>query len=156
MRRKLFAVVTGAQGGIGRAIVHRLLSDGFFIIAIDQTDRGIFSGNKNVINLSCDISDEYSVRTTFSTISEKYDWLDVLVNLAGINHKSSIANMEISKWDRLFSTNVGGMFLTVKYALQMMKARKNASIINFSSRHTPSILPFMGQDQQHFIRGIDN
>mgnify|MGYP001403267473 CR=1 FL=1 len=133
MRRKLFAVVTGAQGGIGRAIVHRLLSDGFFIIAIDQTDRGIFSGNKNVINLSCDISDEYSVRTTFSTISEKYDWLDVLVNLAGINHKSSIANMEISKWDHLFSTNVGGMFLTVKYALQMMKARKNASIINFSS-----------------------
>ena len=133
MIRKMFAVVTGAQGGIGCAIVHRLLSDGFFVIAIDRTDRGIFSGNKSVTNLSCDISDEESVRTTFSTISEKCDWLDVLVNLAGINHKSSIENMQTSKWDHLFSTNVGGMFLTVKYALPMMKDRQNASIINFSS-----------------------
>ena len=133
MIRKMFAVVTGAQGGIGCAIVNRLLSDGFFVIAIDKTDRGTFSEHKNVINLSCDISDEDSVRTTFSTISKKCDRLNVLVNLAGINHKSSIKDMQVSKWDNLFCTNVGGMFLTVKYALHMMKARKNASIINFSS-----------------------
>ena len=50
MIRKMFAVVTGAQGGIGCAIVNRLLSDGFFVIAIDKTDRGIFSEHKNVIN----------------------------------------------------------------------------------------------------------
>ncbi len=133
MTRKMFAVLTGAQGGIGCAIVRRLISDGYVVIAIDKTDRGTFLEEKHVINLSCDISDETSVQKAFSTIKKECNGIDVLINLAGINHKSSIGDMEVSEWDRLFCTNVGGMFLTVKHALDMMKPRKNASIINFSS-----------------------
>lgn len=133
MTKKKAVILTGAQGGIGRAITRQLISDGNFVVAIDIKDRGIFLKEKNVISLSCDISNEEKVRTTFSKIKEEFQLIDALINLAGINHKSTIEDMQASQWDQLFYTNVGGMFLTVKHALDMLKASKNPTIINFSS-----------------------
>ena len=41
--------------------------------------------------------------------------------------------MLVSQWDQLFYTNVGGMVLTSKYALDLLKNGRNPSILNFSS-----------------------
>ena len=73
MAKKKAVILTGAQGGIGRAITRKLISDGSFVVAIDINDRGIFLKEKNVISLSCDISNEEKVQTTFSKIKEEFE-----------------------------------------------------------------------------------
>ena len=72
----MVAVLTGAQGGIGQALVSRLLSDGFFVIAIDKTDQDKFQEYKNVLSLTCDITNEHSIRTIFSVIQRECKYID--------------------------------------------------------------------------------
>jgi NAD(P)-dependent dehydrogenase (short-subunit alcohol dehydrogenase family) len=64
------------------------------------------------LSLACDLADPGAVAAAFVTIAARFPRLDVLANIAGINHRAPVAEMRMEDWDRMMDVNVGGMFLT--------------------------------------------
>lgn len=132
--QKKTALITGARGGIGRAICQRFEKEGASVLAADLTPRGSL-GDDNAAGdfLSMDVTSEESVIAAFESVSQKHERLDILVNAAGIEIEKTIEHTSLEEWNKIFAINVTGMFLVSKYALPLLRASGNASVINFGS-----------------------
>ncbi len=131
------ALVTGARGGIGRAIVQRFLKEGAVVYAADLTPEGSLEEGGDGAFLTLDVSQEAEVIAAMEEVGEAQGKLDVLVNAAGIEIEKTIEDTSLEEWNRSFAVNVTGTFLTSKYALPLMReaarAGTSASLINFGS-----------------------
>jgi NAD(P)-dependent dehydrogenase (short-subunit alcohol dehydrogenase family) len=124
------AVVTGAAGDIGAATALAFAEAGHALVALDRT-KAPLHGAKGLA-LPCDLADPDAVAAAFATIATRFPKLDVLVNVAGINHRAPVAEMRIEDWDRMMAVNVGAMFLTAKHAIPLMTGEAPA-IVNMAS-----------------------
>jgi len=133
------AVVTGGRGGIGRAIVTRLMKEGASVYAADLTEQGslqkhIDDGSKFV---KLDVTSESDSVALFETVREDHGKLDILINAAGIEIEKTIEDTSLEEWNLSFAVNVTGTFLTSKYSLPLLRAAAtkgtSTSIINFGS-----------------------
>ena len=79
------AVVTGAAGGMGKAICARLLDDGFHVVGVDMawSDQGASSANDAFTIETADLADEAAVTALFERIAAQHGGVDLLVNNAG-------------------------------------------------------------------------
>ncbi len=125
------AVIAGAAGDIGAACAAAFAAD-HTLILIDQRLPTLPVGAEGVC-LALDLTDPDAVGSAFATIAARWGQLDVLVNVAGINHRASVAEMRIADWDRMMDVNVGAMFLTAKHAIPLMKRAEAPAIINMAS-----------------------
>ena len=125
------AFVTGGTGGIGSAICERFALEGAQVIAADLSEPAQLS--EQIEFLAYDVTDETLCRSTFATLGDRWDKLDILVNAAGIEIEKTIEETTLEEWDRIFAINVTGMFLTSKYALSLLRKSDAASVINFGS-----------------------
>lgn len=127
------AIITGASKGIGKAIAHRLLHDGFVCVLVDVDAQGAkvaeFLGKSSVF-MQCDISKEEEVKTLFS----KLERVDVLVNNAGIIRDNMIWKMPVEDFDLVASINLKGTWLMCKEAAIKMKSQQSGRIVNIASR----------------------
>jgi 3-oxoacyl-[acyl-carrier protein] reductase len=112
------AVVTGAAGTMGRAVVRFLEEDGLKVFGLDL--RGDFV---------CDITDPVAVRS----MVEKIGAIDILVNNAGIlsNHKAEATTPE--EWRKVLAANLDGAFYLSREVIPGMKARRWGRIVNTCS-----------------------
>lgn len=128
------ALVVGARGGIGRAVVERLLREGADVWAADVTEGGDPSGARSAF---VDVTSEESVVQLMAQVEEGSGRLDVLVNAAGIELEKTIEDTSLAEWERSFAVNVTGTFLACKHALPLLRigasSGTNASIVNFGS-----------------------
>ena len=125
------ALVTGGCGGIGRAICQRFHAEGAVVYA---TDIASFTFDQPDIHvLYQDVSSEDDARAVMARVQEDHGQLDILVNAAGIEIEKTIEDTTLEDWNRSFSVNVSGTFLTSKHALPLMRAAGGGSIINFGS-----------------------
>jgi NAD(P)-dependent dehydrogenase (short-subunit alcohol dehydrogenase family) len=132
------ALVTGARGGIGRAITARFLAEGATVYAADLDQGGSLNAKGDGRFLRMDVADEADVRAAMDTVMAEHGRLDILVNAAGIEIEKTIEQTSLEDWNRCFAVNVTGTFLTCKYALPLLRAAaadraSGASIINFGS-----------------------
>ena len=133
------AMVTGARGGIGRAIVARFLKEGAVVYAADLTPQGSLAAHDDdgSVFLKLDVTQEADAVAAMDHIREGQGKLDILVNAAGIEIEKTIEDTTLDEWNQSFAVNVTGTFLTSKYALPLMReaARQgsSASLINFGS-----------------------
>jgi len=129
------AFVTGARGGIGRAICARLIKEGAQVIAADLSAQGSLGvePQDGTDFVTFDVTSEAKVRQTMEDIAARYGALDILVNAAGIEIEKSIEETSLEEWNKVFAINVTGTFLTAKYALDLLRKSTAASIINFGS-----------------------
>lgn len=139
MKNKNIALVTGGSKGIGRAIVYRLVKDGYFVIVTDiDIDAGADLckelGEESIEFLECNVSQEGSVRGLFQTIKSKYKRLNVLINNAGIIRDNLIWNMSEEDFDAVIGVNLKGTWLMCREASNIMKQQAEGRIINISSR----------------------
>jgi NAD(P)-dependent dehydrogenase (short-subunit alcohol dehydrogenase family) len=124
------AVVTGAAGDIGAATARAFAGAGHALVLLDRTPAPLQGAEG--LSLPCDLADPMSVAAAFATIAARFPRLDVLANIAGINHRAPVAAMRIEDWDRMMDVNVGGMFLTAKHAIPLMTGDAPA-IVNMAS-----------------------
>jgi NAD(P)-dependent dehydrogenase (short-subunit alcohol dehydrogenase family) len=125
------ALVTGGCGGIGRAICQRFHAEGAVVYATDVTSFDFPDPNIHVLHQ--DVGAEDDVRAVMAQVEENHGQLDILVNAAGIEIEKTIEDTTLEEWNRSFSVNVNGTFLTSKHALPLMRKAGAGSIINFGS-----------------------
>jgi NAD(P)-dependent dehydrogenase (short-subunit alcohol dehydrogenase family) len=132
------ALVVGACGGIGRAVVARLLREGATVYAGDLQRHGSAAGGEHRGRwLALDVTSEPDVVAAMATIDREAGRLDILVNAAGIELEKTVEDTTLEEWNHSLAVNVTGTFLTSKHALPLLRAAAHdgvtASIVNFGS-----------------------
>jgi NAD(P)-dependent dehydrogenase (short-subunit alcohol dehydrogenase family) len=125
-------IVTGAAGDIGGATAHAFARAGHALVLLDRSPAPLPAGATG-LTLACDLADPQAVAAAFATIAAGFPRLDVLANIAGINHRSPVAEMRMEDWDRMMDVNVGAMFLTAKHAIPLMAGADAPAIVNMAS-----------------------
>jgi 3-oxoacyl-[acyl-carrier protein] reductase len=135
------ALVTGAGGGIGRAICRKLSSQGVLIAAVDNRKEPLqslvgeinYHGGKATM-LVGDVSSRYDVSLVVSGCLRAFGRLDILVNNAGINPTTPVwDNIPEKEWDDVFAVNLKGPYYCMCEASVPMKNAKWGRIINIGS-----------------------
>lgn len=132
----VIAVVTGAAGGIGRAVVRQMKDAGATVIATDVADSAEVPGADHY--LRHDVTSEADWRAVETFVRETYGRVDALVNLAAISIVTKIEDTPLAEWHRVNAINVDSVIIGTQILLPLLKeggkARKGgASIVNFSS-----------------------
>jgi 2-keto-3-deoxy-L-fuconate dehydrogenase len=133
------AVVTGGGSGIGRAIALRFASAGSVVRILDKdlreaeaTAELIKQRGGHASALSCDVSDQVSVRNAFAAITKELR-VHILVNNAGVSHIGNAENTLEADFDRVFLVNVKGYYNCIHAFIGHMKASGGGSIVNIAS-----------------------
>jgi len=129
------AVVTGAAGGLGGAIVAALLEAGHRVVLLDLKPPVLpAAGSECGLALACDITDESSVQAAARQTLKAFGRCDVLVNNAAVLPQSKPAeDLAVDEWDRTFAVNVRGAFLCCKHFGRPMLDQGAGSIVNLAS-----------------------
>lgn len=127
-------VVVGGTNGLGLEIVLKLLSLNAKVIAIGRnTDKAELKGI-NAEFIKCDVTDEDSLDKTFDYIEKKFQIVHYAVNNAGITSPySGVADMDMSKWNSIISTNLTGTAHCLKREINFIAKEPNGAIVNVSS-----------------------
>lgn len=133
-------LVTGATGGMGKAICESLIKKGYKVYGIDYRKSDDID---NVEFYECDVTDTESVKEVFESIKSKTDRLDGIVHTAGIYDMDSLIEMPEERFIRIFDINVFGVFRINKIFAPMLT--KGSRIVITSSELAPlDPLPFNG------------
>ena len=135
-----YALVTGANGGMGRATVNALLKEGFYVFALDKI---IQRREMNLYSINCDIASVDDVKKAYKIVSSITNHLDVIIHFAGIYCLDSLVEMEEANFEKALHINVFGAFYVNKNFMPLL--RKNSRIIITTSElAVRSMLPFTG------------
>jgi dihydroanticapsin dehydrogenase len=126
------ALVTGAAGGIGVAVARAFSDAGYALVLIDRIPPAAPAGAE-ALCLTADLTDPGAVAAAFGQAATRFGRLDVLANVAGINHRATLAEMAWADWERVMNVNVGAMFLTAKHGLPLLARGTSPAIINMAS-----------------------
>lgn len=141
------ALVTGASGGIGGAIVQRLADAGMAVAIHYAGNRAkaqalagsVSAAGAPTLVVEADIGDETAVEAMFDEVEAAFGRIDVVVNAAGIMLLAPLADLELDDFDRMHRINVRGTFLIGRQAAR--RVRSGGAIINFSSSVVKIALP---------------
>jgi len=126
------ALITGAAGGLGRALVEELLAQGWRVGAgIHQS--APFPAQSGLLPLPLDVTQEAQVDTALDRLLAEWGRLDLLVNNAGVTADRLLAQMPLAEWDRVLAVNLKGAFLCSRAAMKVMCRRRDGHILNISS-----------------------
>ena len=130
------ALITGATGGIGMAIVD-ILSKKFNLILVARNEeklKQLSSKNNSVLQyIKCDLSNPNEIKGLIEKINMDNLAIDVLVNNAGINDDSLFLRMNTEKWENVINTNLSSNFHLTSHISKLMIKKKWGRIINITS-----------------------
>lgn len=134
-------LVTGASGGIGRAIALELARRGWGVAlqyrshpqAAKELEEEILRLGGNAKAYGADLTDESQVDQLFSAAERDFGFLEGLVNNAGIAWKGLFTDMSLSDWRTVMDADLTSVFLCCRRALPPMIREKRGSIVNVSS-----------------------
>ncbi len=133
-------VVTGAGGGLGRAIATGFAEAGARLVLLDR-DRA--TAEETAIALRalgaeasvhrCDVTDPEEIAEAADRSARALGPCDVLVNNAGLLRPGPIASLTLEEWNRLIAVNLTGYFLCAKAFGRQMLERKSGAIVHVAS-----------------------
>ncbi len=134
------ALVTGAGSGIGKAAAVLLAEKGVKVAALGRKDdelKEVVSDLERFgvegMSVIGDISQPEDMIQAYQKVEEKWGRLDIVFANAGINGVwAPLEDLEVEEWEKTIKVNLTGTFLTVKYAIPLLK-RNGGSIIITSS-----------------------
>jgi len=122
------ALVTGAAGGIGSALVERLEADGWSVHGVDVDDADLTTreGNRAVVDAALD----------------RFGRLDAVVANAGFQHVAPVEDFPEEQWDRLLALLLTSPFLLAKYAWGSLREHGDGRFVVIASAHSLTASPF--------------
>jgi len=136
------ALVTGANRGIGFEVCRQLASEGFVVVLTARSDvnartaAGKLAKAGRVEPLSLDVADPSSIKKAAAEVASRYEYLDVLVNNAGINYDTweNVENADIDGTVmETITTNLLGPWRVCQAFLPLLRKSRSARIVNVSS-----------------------
>lgn len=129
------AVVTGAAGGLGRAISARLIDDGLRVVGLDIDAEGLCTmAGDGVAGHVVDLTDAAAIAATFARIGRDHGGIDALVNNAGTCLMSDFPHIPAAELERQMTLNFSGAFHCCQAAIPLMAGRPGVrKIVNISS-----------------------
>ncbi|MFJ7667012.1 SDR family NAD(P)-dependent oxidoreductase [Lysinibacillus sp. NPDC097195] len=155
-------IVTGAGGGMGKAIIENQLVQGNIVIALDLTVASLADlAQDSLQTYEVNILQEESIQEIFHEVYTKYGRIDGLVNALGIAQAATpIEEVTMADWNRLMDVNVKSLFISTKAIVPYMKERKKGSIITIASvsavRPRPGLQAYIASKgaAESFSRGL--
>ena len=129
-------LVTGATGGIGKALVQKFVSLEGNVLATGTKTEKLDTLKKefpNINVLKFDISDHSKIEEFIENVSSQLVGLDILVNNAGINMDNLSLRMKDEEWKKVIDLNLGSTFFLCKYGIKKMLKNKYGRIVNITS-----------------------
>jgi 3-hydroxybutyrate dehydrogenase len=139
------AIVTGAAGGIGKAIAKRFIAEGATVAIADLKAEAAHATAKelgaNALALSMDVTNEKSVNDGIAEVITQKGKIDILVSNAGVQIVHKAEDFPFADWRRMMAIHLDGAFLTTKAVLPHMYKAGSGSIILMGSVHSKEASP---------------
>ena len=147
------ALITGSSQGIGFALARGLAAAGAEIVLngrdttkLERAADELSAGGATVHTLAFDATDHDGVRAAVDAFEAKTGAIDVLVNNAGMQHRTALEDFPADAFERLLQTNVASVFHVGQACARHMIGRKSGKVINIASVQTalarPGIAPY--------------
>lgn len=137
------AYITGAAGGLGRAIARRMVEQGARVFLTDVVDaetldafaQELNAGHEKPVAFAAtqDVRDDARWQALLAQANDAMGGLSVLVNNAGVGSMGALEQIGLKEWRRVMEINVESIMLGCQHALPYLRASQPASIINLSS-----------------------
>jgi 2,3-dihydro-2,3-dihydroxybenzoate dehydrogenase len=134
------ALVTGASGGIGAAVVRRLAERGTRVAAVDvnETELAARVGQLrekelDVTAFPTDVSSSESVADTVARVERELGPIEYLANVAGVLRPGLVLSTSDEDWNLTFAVNVRGVFNTSRAVAELMVRRRSGAIVTVAS-----------------------
>lgn len=126
-------MVTGASGGIGRAVSRRLSRAGYYVVGVDREPAG---GAADVDRyVQADLSTAEAVVEILASVKQQEQRLDVLVNNAAVQISKPVVETTVDDWDEVMSVNLRAAFLLARDAYPLLVSQGGGAIVNVGSVH---------------------
>jgi NAD(P)-dependent dehydrogenase (short-subunit alcohol dehydrogenase family) len=134
------ALITGAGSGLGEASALRFAEEGALVACVDLTEDAaavaadkIVGAGGQAIAVGADVSAARDAERMTAATIEAFGRVDVVFANAGIAGSGNAMDLEEELWDRVIDVDLKGVWLSSKYALRDMVARRSGTIINTAS-----------------------
>ncbi len=137
----LNAIVTGAGGGIGRAIAISLATEGVNVVLfggrnvekLEETAKLVRSTGVKVTIVPFELTDDKLLEDGINQVLEQVGSVDILINNAGVAHNASVEQTDIQVFDKIMNINARVPYILTQKLLPVLRKSKRASIINIAS-----------------------
>lgn len=136
------ALITGCNRGIGKAIAHKLASEGANLICAIRKENLVFQAETEAWAVKYgvkidfvyfDLTDEEGIKAAFKDLSKEKRTIDILVNNAGIPAGGFLLMTSLSKIKEVMQVNFFSQILITQQVAKMMMKQKHGAIVNMSS-----------------------
>ena len=142
-------IITGANGGIGRAIAARALQDGAQLVLCEKSqaeaDAALTALDGEAVALAADLRDAAAIEGMTGTAISQLGGLDGVVNNAAMlaDDDGTPIDTPLASWQQTLDVNLTGAFLVYKYALPHLVKQKSGALVTLSSvvAHSASANP---------------
>ncbi len=138
--RNQVVAITGATGGMGRAIAALLARDGAKLAIagrdpeqVAMLEKDLAGQGTEVVSSVVDITVEDQVARFFAKAQQAFGRLDVLVNVPGVSIPGPIPAARLEDFERMFDVNVKGAFLAAKHFVGQVEESDGGLVINIGS-----------------------
>lgn len=129
-------VITGAAGGLGQALARSFAAAGARIAALDRDAVGaevlaaeLRSDGRQALSLGCDVTDVVACERTMASVIETWGRIDVLINNAGISHRSAYIRTSPAVIRRVMEVNFFGSVHCTRAALNALRQSRGLIIV---------------------------
>lgn len=134
------AMVTGAAGGIGTAVVQALAEHGMAVAAVDvnvpaldELTEKMAANGWCALSYPADVSDGAEVERTVARVEREIGGIELLVNGAGVLRLGAASELSDVDWRAVFSVNLDGVFHCSRAVATRMKQRRSGAIVTIAS-----------------------
>src|ERR1700761_3581112 len=144
------AIVTGGNSGIGKSVVLELAKQGASVVidyvshpeAAQEIETELTGLGEKVTSVQADVSKIEDLQRLVSATVDKFGRLDIMVNNAGVETRTSILDTTEDQYDKVLDINLKSAFFATQLAArQMIKQGSGGRIINMNSIHEDWPMP---------------
>lgn len=134
------ALITGAAGGIGAAVVRRMAAQGYAVAALDRRETPLEAlvaelenNGSRVIHHGLDVGDGEAVERAVTRVEDELGQVTAVANVAGVLRHGATADFPTEHWHELFATNALGVFNVCRAVSSRMVSRGHGSVVTVGS-----------------------